>query len=282
MKYRNLKVTFTIENTVFTVLSIGIEKMVKPIPEHSHSRNSYELHYISYGYGTLYADGNEYQITPGTFFMTGPGVRHEQVSVPTDPMTEYGVYLQVSPGNTRDAKSRYMKEFLSHNFWIGAADNNIHELMKQILSELEQHPYGYEIMLPPLLQQLIMMITRLYKQDEVYGDEGVDATIRPNDLTYLTIEEAFLYDYNNLTLERLSGLVGLGPRQTERLLKKHYNMTFLQKKTEARMAAACLMLQNHSLSISSIAEDLGYSSAQHFSNAFKSYYNITPGAYRKQ
>ena len=52
MKYRNLKLSFT----EFTVLSISLEKMVTPIPRHSHSKNSYELHYVSFGHGKLLTD----------------------------------------------------------------------------------------------------------------------------------------------------------------------------------------------------------------------------------
>lgn len=279
MKYRDLKITFSIENTEFNILSIGLERMNKPIPRHSHSGNSYELHYISYGYGTLITDDREYDITPGTFFMTGPGVAHEQISRPEDPMTEYGVYLQVNtPAHGNPGK--YMKEFLDCDFWFGTAGNDMYELMKHILEELETRSYGYDLMLPSLLSELILLVSRLYRQDEDTSEEKI-STIKPIDLTYLTIEEAFLYDYKDLTLEKLAETVNLGTRQTERLLKKHYNKTFLQKKTEARMWAAGLLLQNRELSIAEIADELGFSSPQHFSNAFKAFYKMTPGEYRK-
>ena len=100
-------------------------------------------------------------------------------------------------------------------------------------------------------------------------------------MTYLTIEEAFLYDYKDLTLSALAARVNLGPRQTERLLNKHYNMTFSQKKAEARMSAALLLLRGTQKSIGEISEELGFSSPEHFSNAFKKYFHKTPAAYRK-
>ena len=282
MKYRNLKLSFTIENVKFQVLSIGLEKMHMPIPRHSHSKNSYELHYISYGYGTLIADEKEYSIVPGTFFMTGPGVFHEQISLPEDPMTEYGVYLQISFTTPYEKSSGLMQEFLDHKFWIGPADPGIHELMKQIHTELENQDAGYDLMLPSLLQQLLLMIIRGYRKSELSDGykSPVTALPIPNDQTYLTIEEAFLYNYRDLTLEKLADLVHLGKRQTERLLKKHYNKTFLQKKTEARMSAACLLLQDANVSIASVAYELGYSSSEHFTNAFKTFYHMTPSAYR--
>lgn len=281
MKYRDLKITFTIENIDFTILSICLEKLVRPIPKHSHSKSSYELHYISYGYGTLIAEGQEHSITPGSLFMTGPGVAHEQISVPEDPMTEYCVYFQIEKTSDVTAVG-IMNTFLEHDFWIGMAEGSIHELMKQIFQELETHPAGYELMLPSLLQQLILLLTRHYKLEDAQPVSGTEKATNVNDLTYLIIEEAFLYDYRDLTLDTLARLVKLGKRQTERLLKKHYNKTFMQKRTEARMSAACILLQDNKKGIAAIAEELGYSSAEHFTNAFKQYYHITPTSYRRQ
>ncbi|MCR4599917.1 MAG: AraC family transcriptional regulator [Acetatifactor sp.] len=280
MKYRNLKMSFTIEHTKFTVLSISLEKMVTPIPRHSHSKNSYELHYVSFGYGKLIADEQSYDVVPGTFFVTGPGVFHEQISDPKDPMTEYGVYLQVSSSGTKEP---LLKAFLEHKFWFGEAAPGMHELMKQIHSELEQRSIGYELILPALLQQLILLITRQYHRTELVQSDGAGAPTdqTPADQTYLTIEEAFLYNYRDLTLGQLADMVHLGIRQTERLLLKHYNKTFAQKKTEARMSAAGLLLQDRANTIASVATALGYSSPEHFTNAFLKFYHMTPTAYRK-
>ena len=284
MKYRNLKLSFTIEHTEFTVLSISLEKMVTPIPRHSHSKNSYELHYVSFGHGKLIADEQTYEVVPGTFFVTGPGVFHEQISDPDDPMTEYGIYLQVNPeGAVAAKKEQLIREFLERKFWFGEATPGMHEFMKQIHNELEQRSIGYELVLPALLQQLVLMISRQDPQiGLIQGDGLTSSTVEtPADQTYLTIEEAFLYNYKDITLPKLATLVRLGTRQTERLLLKHYNKTFVQKKTEARMSAACLLLQDHSNSIASISASLGYSSPEHFSNAFQKYHHVSPSSYRK-
>ena len=284
MKYRNLKLSFTIEDTKFTVLSISLEKMVTPIPRHSHSKNSYELHYVSFGHGRLIADEQNYEVVPGTFFVTGPGIFHEQISDTDDPMTEYGAYLQVSFEGTATAKKeRLLQEFLERKFWFGEAAPGMHELMKQIHTELEQRSIGYDLVLSALLQQLILLIARQYHRSDLVQGDGTSAPSfeMPADQTYLTIEEAFLYNYKDLTLPKLASMVNLGIRQTERLLLKHYNKTFAQKKTEARMSAACLLLQDSTNSIASVATVLGYSSPEHFTNAFQKFYRVTPTGYRK-
>lgn len=282
MKYRNLDLTFSMENVSFTVLSISNELMLRPIPRHVHSQNSYELHYISYGYGTLIAGEERFVLTPGTFFLTGPRVFHEQIPDPKEPMREYGVYLKVSLPR-KGTGSEALKAFLERPFYFGQADLEIYEILKRLLAEFEQRPEADRLMLSALLQQLILLIAREYEQSapphpkgERRKGEGI-----PEDQTYLTIEEAFLYNYRDLTLPALSALLNLSDRQTERLLLKHYNKTFQQKKKEARMSAACIHLQEGSKSIASIAEELGYSSPEHFTHAFKAYYHMAPSAYAK-
>ena len=94
------------------------------------------------------------------------------------------------------------------------------------------------------------------------------------------IEDYFLYEYPRLSLQELAGRLGLGPRQTERLLRRLYGRTFLQKKTEARMNAAAVLLADAGRSVTAVAEQLGYASVEHFSSAFRRYYGLSPRQYR--
>lgn len=281
MKYRDLDIHFSIEDIDFHTLNISVEKLDHLIPMHSHSKNSYEIHYISYGNGTLRCNENNYELMPGTLYVTGPKVEHEQISAKDDPMTEYCIYLKVQY-DAKAVRGAFVESFLKKVFWLGVGDTIYHEWMKQIISELEQRPAGYELVLKSLLQQVILYLARKYQEkDELSSNESSSSKSSiANDLTYLIIEEAFLYDYKDVTLKSLSEQIGLGVRQTERLLKLHYQKTFQQKKTEARMSAASSLLRDNTLSISDIAFSLGYSSVEHFSNAFKKYYGSTPSSYR--
>ncbi|MCR5671696.1 MAG: AraC family transcriptional regulator [Butyrivibrio sp.] len=279
MRYRDLRIAFELSEVSFTILSIGEDTILTPFPRHSHSKNSYEFHYIKKGHGTIIADGITYKVEPGTFFVTGPEVFHEQVSDPEDVMVEYGMYLQVSVPKKLKPENP-LSLFLNTTFHICNAGEEPARIMEAIFSELEEKRYGYELMLTALIEQYLLTVTRLYK--DVSSERSPASTSSPADLTYLTIEEAFLYDYKDLTLPELAKRVNLGIRQTERLLNKHYNLTFNQKKAEARMSAALLLLRETKKSIAEISEELGFSTSEHFSNAFKKYYQATPGAYRKR
>ena len=286
MKFRDLKLTFSIADIYFDVLSLSHEQIIKPYPRHAHSKNSYELHFVPQGSGSLVIDTQKYDITPGTLFMTGPEVPHEQISTRENPMTEYSIYMQVRQPLPKEIPL-LLKTFLECNFWFGKADQSIYTQTFQLFEELSSHTPCYELMLQSILSQLILNVARHYPgqqkslpvvQNQPFQNQSLPTI---SEKAYLIIEEAFLYDYKTITLKELANRVSLGERQTERLLQKHYGQSFIQKKTEARMSAASQLLRETNASISDIAEDLGYSSPEHFSNAFRKFYKESPKAFRK-
>ena len=126
--------------------------------------------------------------------------------------------------------------------------------------------------------QIVIGIVRNYKNKSIVSSSYTFTAFPDN--KSLIIEEYFLYEYVNLSLQDLSNRLNLSTRQTERILKEYYGKTFRQKKTEAKMSIAVILLRENK-SISYIADTLGFSSLEHFSNTFKKYYHISPSQYRR-
>lgn len=280
--YTDLNIKIVIENTTILVLQIVFERFLRSMPKHSHGNNSYEIHYIPYGYGNANINNQSYEVKPNTLYMTGPHIEHEQIPCKNDPMAEYCIYfkLQNNSSNNHLPKKTTASLFEDTSFWFGQDSQAIYPVMQQIFYELEHKYTGYMIQVESLLQQCIVKIVRNYengKESETY--------FPPSNLVdrkYLIVEESFLYDYEAITLEILSKRLGLGIRQTERFLKEYYGKTFLQKKTEAKMSMAKIYLNDPDLNISEIAKRLNYSSAEHFAYAFKQYYKTSASEYRKK
>lgn len=66
------------------------------------------------------------------------------------------------------------------------------------------------------------------------------------------------------------------------LFKEHTHMTFKAYVTKIKMEKAKVLLDTSSLSITSIAESLGYTYSNYFTKAFKSYTGSVPTGYKKQ
>ena len=55
---------FSLGEYDFHVSNIVLERFERSIPRHSHSKNSYEIHYIPFGCGTATISGTTYRIVP--------------------------------------------------------------------------------------------------------------------------------------------------------------------------------------------------------------------------
>lgn len=280
--YTNLDIPFSVGNVRFQALNIIFERFLRTIPNHSHGAGSYEIHYIPSGYGKAQIDGVLYDITPNTLYVTGPHVEHFQIPLQEDPMCEYCVYLKVKSRPSLVSKNNADSVgscFLQYPFWFGQDSQDIHELLQHLFRELQHQYIGYTEEVGLLLSQLIISMVRNYNDIHHAGSHFARSSL--SDSKDIIIEEYFLYEYKNLSLDDLAKRLGLSPRQTERCLKEHYNKTFLQKKTESRMSTATILLSDPARSITSISNDLGYSSIEHFSSAFKRYFGVSPKEYRK-
>lgn len=287
IKYTNLDIQFSLDSYSFNVLNLVYEKLDRIIPKHSHSLYSYELHYIVSGYGQAIIDSKHYTLTPNTLYVTGPGIEHEQIPDSKNPMNEFCIYLKVAPSKTipqNVIEDESVVIFDNTPFWLGQDTNGIKHTIEQIFNEMEQKSLGYRLQVKSLLQQCIIQLIRNYTAtSSTKNMKSYTQFDKSNlfDQKYIVVEESFLYKYKDITLINLSKNLGLSPRQTERLLKEHYGKTFLQKKNESRMSAAAALLQNTDKSLTEISMELGYSSVEHFSNAFKRFFHVSPGRYRK-
>ncbi len=275
----NLNLSFSLEDIPIQAVNMTCERFLRTIPSHSHGSGCYEIHYIPSGYGKLTADSHFFHIEPNTLFVTGPHVEHAQVPLAEDPMLEYCVYLKIKDNAKRKESCPIMDSFIAPPFWVGPDTQGIHNLLHQLCTELERRPIGYLDEARLLLSQLLIYIVRNYQSPRL--DHAAPTQNSLSDLTSLIIEEYFLYEYRSLSLDELAKRLKRSPRQTQRLLLEYYGKSYQQKKAEAKMSAAAILLADKAKSITSIAEELGYSSPEHFSAAFRGYYGTSPREYRK-
>lgn len=283
MKIENC--SFTLEDTLIHVPMISYRHFTEPLPRHSHSKNAFELHYVTAGKGFVVLENQTFPLSPGVLYITGPNIAHEQIPDESESLTEFGLFFLISES---ESNSPLADQFIKHDLWLGDAGKKIDALAQAILWEKTNQKPGYRQKIPLLLAELLIECVRNFISDgKIYDNKlpvpsnklSVDLLQEEN--TLLVIDEIFLCRYADITLEQLADSIGLSTRQAQRLLEKNYNKSFSAMKLEARMAAAETLLRNSSLKITEISNRIGYSSIEHFSNAFKKFYGVSPGQYRK-
>ena len=87
---------------------------------------------------------------------------------------------------------------------------------------------------------------------------------------------------HNWTIAELGQQVGMSRSAFAKHFSELAGMTPYQYLTSVRMQRAAQQLKNSPDTIALVAESAGYESETAFSNAFKQYYGVRPGEYRKQ
>src|SRR5690606_35373071 len=82
------------------------------------------------------------------------------------------------------------------------------------------------------------------------------------------------------TIHRLAKQCGYSPDQLTRIFKQHTGLSPQEYILQARIERAKTLLTESALSISQIADTLGYTDVYHFSRQFKQKAGVTPSAYR--
>ena len=139
----------------------------------------------------------------------------------SNPIEDVFILIQVKDGSQKNYVSSV---FLEHYFcYFEKTDNT---LAKKLLKEYKEKKPDYEYAVAGYLTVILTQIVRKMLPKDFKNIIGKDNL---NDKRFAIIEQAFLYE-KDLTLTKLSTMIGLCERQTQRLLKKYYKKSFRELK----------------------------------------------------
>ncbi len=151
-------------------------------------------------------------------------------------------------------------------------DYAIRSLLNLMMLEYADRNESTQNILRPLTLAVLMQISKQYK-----ASSPENTTLSLADQIELYIAE----HYNHVTLSNVAKHFAYHPNYISTLLPKELGKSFSEIVLEQRMERAVGLLKGTTLSISEIAELLGYSNNSNFYKAFREYYSISPREYVK-
>jgi len=201
-------------------------------------------------------------------------------------MAEYCIFFEVktpiSPASqhqTITQEPALAELLLSTPFWFGRDDGGLMPLFELLAEELGQRRPGLHQMATNLLEMILIRTIRQYAQTEIHPSVPAKTL---DDSRMMIIENSFMHHASSITLKALSEELGLSERQTDRIIRKQYGMSFQQKKKQARMATASRLLKTTDWHVSEIARCTGYATVEQFSHTFRSFYGMTATEFRNK
>lgn len=146
------------------------------------------------------------------------------------------------------------------------------ERIFQTMTEEYSFPRPYDkLMLSALMQQVIFTVAR--KLTVGSGEKPSGLVERVTEY----IRENFSGDLSN---EAIGKHFNYHPNYINRVMQKHIGQSLHQYVLSCRVSKALEMLQTTNLSVTEVAERVGFSSIKHFSQTFKSIYGYSPIHFR--
>jgi len=278
LDFSKLNITFRIGNAEIRLVEAKRTLFYENFPNHMHS--FFEFHYICGGEGVLVLQEESYLLTEGTAFLIPPKTFHEQRTHWQNLMEEYSFAFDI--GRTKDGEGQdWYKNLSEQEFWQQESGEVFAQYFRTMEEEAQKKEAGYREMIQTLLKQMTIHLLRQMQNRNSGKKEQLREETGNYERRKFIIDETMLYQYRDITLDKLAEYLNLSPRQTARILEEEYGMSFLELRSRSRLNAAANLLQSTKTPVCEVAELVGYDQPVYFTGRFKALFGCTPSAYRK-
>lgn len=258
------------------------------VEEHFETTN-FEIHIIPYGKGFINIEGEDFEVSGGQFYITGPNVKHSQISDKDNPMAEYNITLNIEEINSdlnekeiSDKEIAQLRKALSKVYKYAFNDAyGVTEKYEEIFSEVENHLPGYRFRIHLLVIDMVVTMVRTISAGRGYLHKS--ETLK-NSLHIERINKIIKFiqhNYiNHITVGDLANVLFLSPKQINRILKKEFNQTFQEYLSFQRFISAKRLVEETDLTVEEIAFKSGFSNANHLYQVFKKFSCPSPSKLR--
>ena len=235
-----------------------------------HTHNHMELFYIVGGKGQFLIEDQLHPVNVSNLVIINPNVTHTEVSLNAQPL-EYIVLgvegIELVAGETSNGCS-----ILDHFETM-----EVSSCLRNILREMELKNTGYQDICQAYMEILLIRLMRNIDL-AVSADPQMGTGNRQCAAVKRYIDIHFK---EALTLEQLADEAHMNKFYLSHAFKKEYGVSPINYMTSRRIEESKYLLAETDLSLSQIAQLLGFSSLSYFSQVFRRTQEISPMEYRQ-
>ena len=256
------------------VLTASITQCTNRWREYDYTPSYSKIYYIIKGEGRIVIEGKEYFPKPGQICIMPANVRQSYEVINENAYYKYWAHFTCKSGG------RSIFEIIDVPYIIDIASDATHTRLKKIFDDMICHYENKTFISNLMLESLIRELLAIYLQEA--GIENVSIINTKNSDRQSTILK-YIEDNidKKISVEDIAGEVYLHPNYFIRYFKKSFGMSPARYINKRKMELSCRMLGESEMSVSEVAEELGYGDIYHFSKIFKNYTGFSPRYYKK-
>lgn len=236
-----------------------------------HTHNHTELFYIVGGKGQFFIEDQVFPVDVNNLVVINPNVTHTEASLNAQPLEYIVLGIEGIELATRENSNG---QFCLLDHFESA---EISGCLRNILREMEQKSPGYEDVCQAFMEILVIRLMRSTTLSVAMEPQTI-AGNRQCALVRRYIDDHFK---EALTLDLLADEAHMNKYYLSHAFKKEYGVSPINYMISRRIDESKYLLAETDLSLSRIAQLLGFSSLSYFSQAFRKTQDISPMEFRQ-
>ncbi|MBV9469616.1 MAG: helix-turn-helix domain-containing protein [Abitibacteriaceae bacterium] len=273
-----------------------------PLGEHSHE--FFEMVYVRSGRGAHFIDGVPYPIQAGDLYVISPGEQHRYAPLEGSALRMVNIlWMPALVEDLLHADSRldgtlegamkllYVEPVLrretrfAHRLHLtGSMAYRVEVLLDEMRREQAAAAAGCELLLRHLFCALLVLLSRAYDAQSTVATSNANTRtgISPQQMIVSQAIEFIEEHYAKpIRVADVAAHTALSPSRLAHIFKDCTGRGLIEYLHDFRMARACSALQSSTLSVSTIATEVGYSDLRFFHRVFRRHTGCNPTQYRQ-
>ncbi len=267
--YKNSYKVTEKELVSLSVYNVGFQKCTANYQWGPGIRDHYLIHYIISGKGTYFVNGEAIHLAPGDSFLVYPNT---EVTYRAD-RNEPWEYAWVGFAGSDASIILQATDFHKTTPYIHNVSNG-EQIHRQILHIYDARGNEFE--------HAVEMTGRLYTMLAFFMHNSTNRSIQNTSASYVQKGIEYIsanYSYP-ITVEDISSYVGLSRSHLFRSFQNIMEVSPKEYLTDFRIKQACYLLEHSNLSITAIANSVGFDNSLYFSKTFHKKKGVSPKEYR--
>lgn len=268
-KYKNSYKATEKELVSLSVYNVGFQRCDAGYQWGPGIRDHYLIHYIISGKGTYHVNNRVYKLSAGDVFLVYPNTEVIYCADTADPWE----YAWVGFTGSDAAVILRATDFTRENPCILSAENGP-QIQRQLLHIYDARGNEFE--------HAVEMTGRLYTTLALFIKSAHTRESQNSANTYVQKSIEYIsanYSYP-ITVEDIAAYVGLSRSHLFRSFELVMQKSPKEYLTDFRMKQACYLLEHSSLSITAIANSVGFDNGLYFSKTFHKIKGMSPKEFR--